>query len=53
MVFQSLPGDISEELKNERLNCIKLRFKKVKQVNLLLKSIYKIYNKYKLYRNYR
>ena len=32
MVFQSLPGDISEDLKNERLNCIKLKFKKIKQV---------------------
>jgi hypothetical protein len=31
MVFQSLPGDISEDLKNERVNTIKLRFKKVKQ----------------------
>jgi hypothetical protein len=31
MVFQSFPGDISEELKAERINAIKLRFKKVKQ----------------------
>jgi hypothetical protein len=38
MVFQSLPGDISEELKNERINAIKLRFKKVKQ-KLLLKAV--------------
>jgi hypothetical protein len=31
MVFQSFPGDISEELKAERINAIKIRFKKVKQ----------------------
>lgn len=31
MVFQSLPGDINEDLKNERINSIKLRFKKIKQ----------------------
>jgi hypothetical protein len=38
MVFQSLPGDITEDLKNERINAIKLRFKKVKQ-KLSLKAI--------------
>ena len=30
-MFQSFPGDISEELKAERINAIKIRFKKVKQ----------------------
>jgi hypothetical protein len=38
MVFQSLPGDISEDLKNERVNSIKLRLKKVKQ-KLSLRAI--------------
>jgi hypothetical protein len=31
MVFQCLPGDINEELKNERINAIKIRHKKIKQ----------------------
>jgi hypothetical protein len=31
MIFQSLPGDISEDLRNERINAIKNRFKKIKQ----------------------
>ena len=31
MVFQSIPGDINEDLKNERVNAIKLRVKKLKQ----------------------
>ncbi len=38
MVFQTLPGDISEDLKNERLSAIKLRSKKVKQ-KLLLRAV--------------
>lgn len=38
MVFQTLPGDISEDLKNERINAIKIRFKKVKQ-KLSLRAI--------------
>ena len=31
MVFQSIPGDINEDLKNERVNAIKVRVKKLKQ----------------------
>jgi hypothetical protein len=38
MVFQSLPGDVSEDLKNERINSIKLRVKKIKQ-KLSLRSV--------------
>ena len=38
MVFQSIPGDINEELKNERVNAIKLRVKKLKQ-KMLLKAV--------------
>jgi hypothetical protein len=38
MVFQSLPGDVSEDLKNERINAIKIRLKKVKQ-KLTLKAV--------------
>jgi hypothetical protein len=38
MVFQSLPGEVSEDLKNERINTIKIRFKKIKQ-KLSLKAI--------------
>ena len=38
MVFQSIPGDINEELKNERVNAIKLRVKKLKQ-KMSLKAV--------------
>jgi hypothetical protein len=38
LVFECQPGDVSEELKNERLNAIKIRCKKVKQ-KLLLRAV--------------
>lgn len=38
MVFQSIPGNINEELKNERVNAIKLRVKKLKQ-RMSLKAV--------------
>jgi hypothetical protein len=38
LIFQSLPGDISEDLRNERVNAIKNRFKKIKQ-KISLKQI--------------
>ena len=38
MIFKSIPGNINEELKNERINAIKTRVKKLKQ-KMNLKSI--------------
>ena len=33
MLFKSIPGNINEELKSERMNAIKLREKKIKTKN--------------------
>ena len=47
MLFKSIPGNINEELKNERMNAIKLREKKLKQ-KMALKAV-----KHENYRNYK
>ena len=47
MLFKSIPGNINEELKTERMNAIKLREKKLKQ-KMALKAI-----KHENYRSYK
>ena len=47
MLFKSIPGNINEELKSERMNAIKLREKKLKQ-KMALKAV-----KHENYRTYK
>ena len=47
MLFKSIPGNINEELKTERMNAIKLREKKLKQ-KMALKAV-----KHENYRTYK
>ena len=47
MLFKSIPGNINEELKTERMNAIKLREKKLKQ-KMALKAV-----KHENYRSYK
>ena len=47
MLFKSIPGNINEELKTERMNALKLREKKLKQ-KMALKTV-----KHENYRAYQ